>query len=254
MPVSQKWKSKFKIKEHSWVFVPTEESVIYGLEVKKAIEEKWNAPPYFYHLAGGSHIKALNTHLENKYFIHLDIKDFFGSINLSRITRCLKKNLSYQKAREIARQSTVRHPDHPDRKYILPFGFVQSPIIASLCLSQSALGNHLHKLSKNKCFRVSVYMDDIIISSDSEKKLSQQLEQTKEISNRSKFTLNPTKEEGPDVKITAFNIHLSKGELEITADRLNAFREVYESSGNKHQKAGIRNYLLSVNPLQTEIL
>lgn len=44
--------------------------------------------------------------------------------------------------------------------YILPFGFVQLPIISSLCLFNSSLGNYLH----NSGINVSVYMDDIIIS------------------------------------------------------------------------------------------
>lgn len=186
----EKWTSKFIIKEYSWVFVPTDETVQNGIAIKKTIKEKWQPPEYFYHLAKGGHVKALHQHLNNKYFIHLDIKDFFGSINRSRITRCIKEIAPYERAREIAIESTVRHPEFPTQKFILPFGFVQSPIIASICLSKSALGRHLHHLSKKKEFDVSVYMDDIILSSNSPADLSEQLKLLETAAIRSGLPLN----------------------------------------------------------------
>lgn len=209
----EKWTSKFKIKEYSWVFVPTDETVENGISIKKTIEDKWQPPQYFYHLASGGHIKALHQHLNNKYFIHLDIKDFFGSINRSRITRCIKGIAPYERAREIAIESTVRHPEFPTPKYILPFGFVQSPIIASLCLSKSALGRHLHRLSKRKEFDVSIYMDDIILSCNFPEDLNEQLVLLEAAAIKSGLPLNKKKQEGPDTGITAFNIHISQGLL-----------------------------------------
>jgi Reverse transcriptase (RNA-dependent DNA polymerase) len=247
MTTRERWESKFKLKEDSWVFVPTEETIQYGLKIKKTIEEKWRPPQYFYHLKCGGHVKALQQHLNNKYFIHLDIENFFGSINRSRVTRCIKELVPYEKAREIALESTVRQPEATIKTFILPFGFVQSPIIASVCLSKSALGHRLNHLSKRKDFDVSIYMDDIILSCNSSADLNEQLEIIEAAAGRSRLPLNKKKQEGPAIRVTAFNIHISQGLLKITNDRLGDFWETYNNSENKHQKAGILNYLLSVN-------
>ena len=61
------------------------------------------------------------------------------------------------------KESTVVWPNHTPKAYILPYGFVQSVIIASFCLHKSALGRYLNKLGGSG-FKVSVYMDDIIVS------------------------------------------------------------------------------------------
>ena len=243
----EKWSSKFKIKESSWVFVPTEETIKNGLKIKATIEQKWHPPKFFYHLAGGSHIRALRCHLENEYFIHLDIQDFFGNINRSKITRCLKEFISYNEARQIAVESTVCDPESLDRKFILPFGFVQSPIIASLCLDFSALGRCLESLSKSEDFTVSVYMDDIIVSSNSTDGLKEQIQIIEKVAGRSRFPLNSDKQEGPESQVTAFNILLSKNQLEITVARMEAFDKIYCASENEHQKEGIRSYIASVS-------
>jgi hypothetical protein len=84
------------------VFVPNRETIQHGLFVKSSIEEKWTSPAFYYHLRDGGHVKALKAHIENQFFIHLDIKDFFGSINRSRVTRCLKGFYSYENSRAIA--------------------------------------------------------------------------------------------------------------------------------------------------------
>ena len=122
MPTHERWISKFQIKEYSWVFVPSEETLNIGLTVKESIEDVWTPPDFFYHLHRGGHLAALNSHINKKYFLHLDIKDFFGNINRSRITRCLKGYFGYDKAREIAIESTVRLPESETIKYILLTG------------------------------------------------------------------------------------------------------------------------------------
>lgn len=254
MTTQQRWKSKFQIKKDSWVFVPTDDTVQYGLDIKVSIEKKWQPPIHYYHLIGGGHIKALQQHLKHKQFVHLDIQNFFGSINKTRITRCLNDFFSYAKAREIARQSTVRCPDSVEKKYILPFGFVQSPLIASVCLSKSALGNRLREISKRKEFAVSVYMDDIILSSDSTAALNEQLDIIEKTAIRSNFPLNKTKQEGPSASITVFNIYMAHNSLRLTDERLTTFEDIYINSDNEHQKAGIYHYIRSVNKGQAAAL
>jgi hypothetical protein len=121
------WDTRFQLKPGTWVFVPTLESVQNGKEIKQAIGRVWLPPTNYYHLRSGGHVKALEAHLHNAIFAHLDIRDFFGSINKTRVTRCVKDLFGYPEGRRIANLSTVVHPD--SRRMILPFGFVQSPIL-----------------------------------------------------------------------------------------------------------------------------
>ncbi len=184
-------------------------------------------------------------------FVHLDIRDFFGTINKSRITRCLKGLFSYADAREIANVSTVIHPDK--KRLILPFGFVQSPILASLCLAKSALGGCIRALPKKYAGLVTtVYVDDIILSCDDEAKLQQATGELKQCASKSGFELNSEKEEGPAPKITAFNIELSSLSLVIEGARYAKFLTAFAESHSQSKREGIRSYVNSVSPKQAE--
>lgn len=244
-----KWASRFEIKPGAWVFVPNEETIKAGQEIKQNLEVRWKPPSNYYHLLSGGHVDALRAHAENSWFVHLDIKDFFGSINRSRITRCLKNLFGYEKARGIANASTVIHPSRGD--FILPFGFVQSPLIASICLYKSALGSRLQGLRKEG-LTVSVYVDDLILSSKDPHVTHEGLAAVKHAAERSGFRLNPDKEEGPAEKITAFNIDLSAKHLAIAPERLISFVEAFQKAESSHQQLGILGYVASVSPAQAD--
>lgn len=250
MPTHDRWRSKFQIKEGAWVFVPTDETIASGRQVKALIEECWSPPEHYYHLRKGGHVRALQEHTKHKFFIHLDIKNFFGHINKSRITRSLKEHIPYEKARDIAVKSTVRLPGAAEPKYILPFGFIQSPIIASVCLSKSALGRHLSRLKQRNDLSVSVYMDDILVSGNNLEGLKQELATIEAKSEKSGLPLNSEKQEGPNDCVTAFNIQISQGLLKIVSTKLGEFASTYSNSKNEHQRTGILNYVLSINPVQ----
>jgi hypothetical protein len=181
--MAQRWISRFEIKPGTWVFVPTEASVNAGRELKAAIEGRWHAPPNYFHLASGGHLSALRAHVENAHFAHLDIQNFFGQVNKSRATRCLKQYFGSVEARRMAAESTVVHPTLGGA--ILPFGFVQSPILASLCLSKSALGRCLREAPRRFGVKVSVYVDDIILSSNDESRLTEAIQNVESAANRS---------------------------------------------------------------------
>lgn len=250
MPPYSKWIHRFEIKPGVWVFVPSKESIEIGNEVKLQVEKSWKPPPYFYHLKKGGHVLAIKKHMQSTSFIHLDIQNFYGSINKSRVTRCVKKYFGYEKARSIAGASTVRLPDSLERKYILPFGFIQSPILASLCLAESSLGKYLNMLYEQNKVIVSVYMDDFIVSTRKNLDLQSILYSLKEIAEKSKFVTNIKKEEGPADKITAFNIDLKHKKVNIEKSRFDKFVEAYSNSSNPYQRKGIRTYIYSVNPFQ----
>lgn len=245
-----KWRTRFQLKPGSWVFVPTKETIDNGLEIKKAIEERWKPPSYYFHLKDGGHVRALQSHTHHTSFVHLDIRDFFGSINRTRVTRCLKSIFGYSDARAMANESTVFHPDEKSRRTILPFGFVQSPIVASMCLYQSALGRCLHRLTQLKDVQVSVYVDDIVVSTDSHVLTAEALEQLEEASKKSGLALNAEKQEGPADSITAFNIDLSHLALFIEPERFAQFLDAYKNSDSEFQRNGILGYVSSVNAKQ----
>lgn len=217
-----------------------------GRELKLEIEQKWRAPGFYFHLRAGGHVKALQAHMANSSFARLDIQDFFGSINKSRVTRCLKSIFPYTKAREMANISTVMHP--VDRNPILPYGFVQSPILASLCLDKSALGQYLQKLARREDIVVSVYVDDIILSSKSEQVLNEVLAEIKERATRSGFVLNADKESPPGPQVTAFNIELSNELMNIEPRRWAQFVSSFHETDNENVRYGIHTYVASVNP------
>ena len=245
------WVHKFEVKSDCWVFVPDEDTIIRGREIKKLISSQWKPPYYYAHFKQGGHVSALKRHLENDLFIQTDIKQFFNQINKSKATRSLQNLLKdYELAREIASESVVPKPDSNPVSYILPFGFVQSPIIASLCLYNSALGKFINGL-EGRGFKVSVYMDDIIISTTLPlDEAENMLETLKQKATRSSLELNPNKTTGPVAQISAFNINLSKNNLEITDQKLTDFENRLLNTKNEYVINGILGYIKTVCPNQ----
>jgi proteasome assembly chaperone (PAC2) family protein len=79
---------------------------------------------------------------------------------------------------------------------------VQSPILASVCLDDSTLGEYIKACSNNAILNISVYMDDIVISSNSIQELVKQMEYLKDAAKSSHFSLNTEKESLPSDSIS----------------------------------------------------
>ena len=129
--MAQSWVSKFELRHKGsgkWCYVPSEEGRATGLAVLREVKAVWNAPDYYFHLRKGGHVAAIQHHLSNASFLRLDLKNFFGCITPTRITRSLRSKLGYLRAREIALLSTVSLPGAPG-SCSLPYGFVQSPLL-----------------------------------------------------------------------------------------------------------------------------
>lgn len=249
-----KWSSKFRLKnkKDSWVFVPTPESASAGDLIKQDIGNRWKAPSYYFHLQKGGHVAALSSHLSNLYYLHLDIQDFFGSISKNRVTRALRKIVGHETAREYAKTSTVYHPSSREKKTILPFGFIQSQLLASVCLRDSALGRFLDKISKSQDFVVSVYVDDIVVSSSDLSKLNECFCNIQHAASLSRFSFNNEKTEGPSTGIVAFNIKLENQLLSICRDKLFSFKERCKSAESLAERSGVIGYVRSVNTDQAD--
>jgi Reverse transcriptase (RNA-dependent DNA polymerase) len=206
-----KWVTRYESKPGRWVFNPSAEARLEGREIKSVVEGHWQAPSYYYHLRRGGHVAALRQHQKHTHFFKVDIADFFGSISRSRLARALKGYVAHVEARRLATASTVRRPDD-DTRTMIPYGFVQSPLLASLVLHKSSLGAYLDTLHKDKRLQVTVYVDDIIVSSSQLERLQAVSSELRAKVAKAGFSLNLAKDEDPATSITAFNIELRAGE------------------------------------------
>lgn len=243
------------------MFEPSDEARTSGLEIKAEVESRWSHPDYYFHLLEGGHVAALKRHIGNRSFLRVDIADFFGCVSRSRVARLLKAFFPYTKALRMATDSTVELPTGaaaaPGRtpgRLVLPYGFVQSPLLASLALKESALGAYLQRLRSSSEVTVTVFMDDIIVSADDELILARTLDELKRLSVRSCFGLNDAKQQGPARTITAFNIELTYGGMALASQRLTELQKIFSASTHEKQKAGILSYVNSVNARQGETL
>ncbi|MBB1404861.1 hypothetical protein H5079_04455 [Pseudoalteromonas sp. SG44-5] len=254
MIYNSSWSNRFEIKPGRWVYNPSSSSRKSGENVLKTLNKSWRSPSYYYHLRSGGHVEALSVHLQNNFFSTIDIADFFGYISRSRITRALKKIISYEKAREIAKLSTVKVMGNYPHSHHLPYGFIQSPLLASICLADSALGIFLEEIYKNNLATVSVYMDDIVISSNDESALNNIYDKLIDKLEKSKFLINDKKSNKVSEKTTAFNIEIYHNEMKIEYERFVKFQRAYSLSNSDHQKKGIGSYVGSVNKKQSKLL
>lgn len=198
-------------------------------------------------------MEALRAHLGSKTFLHLDVANFFGCVNQGRVTRCLKSRLGFVEARWIAKESTVAHPGDNLTK-VLPYGFPQSPILASLALYESSLGKALDRWVKTKKLKISVYVDDIIVSGEDEALLHSCLDELRVCAVRARFFLNDTKQEGPGPAIRAFNVNLAYASLDVAEDRLKLFQQAVLESRNPFSIDATITYVKCVNQIQGDAL
>lgn len=244
-----RWEHKFELSPGKWVFVPNEYSVRNGLALKEILMKKWAPPNYFYHFQKGGHVAALRLHINSKYFTKIDLSSFFYSVSLSRVTRSLRTYFGYQKARELAKLSTCIIPGTTNR--CVPYGFPQSMLLASLALHRSALGSYLFKLQKHPQIKLSVYVDDILISSTEEEILECVNKDLCDLIPRSQFVLNTSKSQFSRQMVTIFNIDLAYKSLRICDEKFNEF--VFKIPGCSNPSLyGILRYIRSINIDQSE--
>lgn len=124
------------------------------------------------------------------------------------------------KARFYAQWSTVNNP-FGNPRYAVPYGFVQSPILASLVIATSELGQHLLKLPIS--VNVAVYVDDISLSSNDVDDLQQAYDMTLVALAKDGFAVSVDKLRCPSPAIDIFNCDLSHGEARVKHERANAF-------------------------------
>ncbi|MBV9560795.1 MAG: hypothetical protein JOY90_10115 [Bradyrhizobium sp.] len=209
---------ELKYRTHGkWIFVPTEQCERKGRRIIKYFS-RFEFPDYFYHYQPGGHIAALHAHLTSKFFFKIDIQNFYYSIARMRVTRALRAH-GYPGANTLAKWSTVRNPHGGPHAHVLPIGFVQSPLLASLVLMKSPVSAAIERAAANGV-SISVYMDDFIGSHNDQVVLSTAYTDIRDASVAAGLIPNPTKLVPPTLAITAFNCDLAFGRAQVTAARV----------------------------------
>lgn len=211
------------------IFAPSERGAAWGEKVKRKVAKLHKFDHFIYHFKDGSHVKALHNHRKNNFFCRVDIERFFYSIRRNRVKRVLK-GIGVRKAEAFAKWSTVKNP-YPGDGYVLPYGFIQSPILATLVLSTSAIGNYLRSLDP-AIITVSVYMDDICLSSQDETALWIAFEGLKAAMEEAGFALNTEKTREPAQIIDIFNCSLESGSTEVLPERIEEFYSIERSEAS----------------------
>jgi hypothetical protein len=201
------------------VFVPTDRARRIANELMPLVKAKVKFEPHYYHFTKGAHVAALHAHRGHRYFARIDLKNFFYSIGRNRVKAALKE-IGVASAEHYAKWSTVRNPYQAPR-YSLPYGFPQSPLLATLVLHLSALGTSIANLPPD--ILQSVYLDDIAVSGDDLATLTDAFEKLKAAVAAANFTLNDDKVREPAEQIDLFNCDLSRGISSVTDKRVAAF-------------------------------
>ena len=134
------YKTCFLTKSGKCIYNPTDECREYGRKLVDDLRERWAVPKYIYNLKNKSHLDALKVHVvknrsqKTRWFSYFDISNFFGSVTKNKIVRALKPYFEYDLALEYASNSVVRNKavTGGGPKYVLPFGFIQSTMLAAL--------------------------------------------------------------------------------------------------------------------------
>jgi hypothetical protein len=134
----------------------------------------------------------------------------------------------------------------------LPFGFIQSPILASVVLDKSLLGKATRGLLVTG-IKVSVYMDDFILSGNDEETLRSAMRELEVAAECSNFRFNPSKSIGPTATIPAFNLELAHADLRISNARMAEFAAAI-AVDEPAQVKGILGYVGTVNATQRKEL
>jgi hypothetical protein len=189
---------------------------------RQLIHRRWDYPDYMFNARPGGHVAALRRHFQPSdrevSFACIDLKDFFETISDTKVYRALRRvGISHSLAFQMAGESTVAHAG----RRILPTGFHQSSLLASLVFDTSLIGSSIR--SGWPGCRVTVFNDDIILSGPDLDLLSEAFYGVIDACARSNFRVNHDKTRNPGPTATAFNIIIGNGELRFTDARIERF-------------------------------
>jgi hypothetical protein len=243
---TRSFSTKFDIAPGKTVYVPTSAGRKRGKDICRSVLRRWRPNRVFFHLKrSGGHLTALRIHLGNSEFAARDLKGFYGSVTRTKIARSLRTiGFGHREALDIASDSVVVSEG---RKF-LPYGFVQSNLLATLALETSLLGKTLTSAASHSV-RASVYVDDMIVSATTRGAIDNFMCVVDEAAAACGFEFNTEKSADSGAKIRSFNIDLSAAEMRIADGRMELLREKC-ATGNAAVIGGVIKYVSAVNRQQ----
>jgi len=202
-------------------FAPNDRGRRIGSDIKGQVEKAYLFDHFVYHLRTGGHLAALHCHRPQAHFAKVDIQRFFYSVSRSKVQRALA-SIGISRARHYAKWSCVRNP-FGEPKYVLPYGFIQSPILATLVLMTSIVGETLREIDGEGAVVVSLYMDDIALSSDDLEALGSAFERVLAALHTANFKLSDDKVCAPTEALSLFNCDLETGRTVVRQERIQKF-------------------------------
>lgn len=241
MPLNYEY--SFEVRPGKPVFIQRQDSFKQGRLLTKAIEDKYQPCELFFHFRKrGGHVAAMKRHLGNEYFSRFDLEDFFGHVTRTKIVRALRNlGWSHKEAFSDAVDSVVVL----DGKRVLPFGFHQSPLIATLVLEQSLLGQFLQQQAAHG-LTVSVYMDDILVSANDQTHLADVSEKLMEIAVAAGFPVSLQKRAVALEEASIFNCILNQESVRFLDHRMRKFLADHETA-SEFGKQAIEAYIHAVS-------
>lgn len=239
----------FEIKPGKPVYIQRKDALERGLALTAEVEEQYQPNPLFYHFKRrGGHVAAMRVHTANSHFSRFDLEDFFAHVTRTKIVRALL-NLGWapREAFEDASDSVVVRAGAK----VLPFGFHQSPLLATLVLEQSALGKFLIGLAAEG-LTVSVYMDDILISSNDRDRLEAVSDELVSIATDAGFPLSTSKSAVAMEEAEVFNCLLSEQKIRFLDRRMAKFIADHGVASEAGQLA-IQGYIRAVSNDEHEV-
>lgn len=241
---------RFQLKNGKFVYVQEDSYQERARTHLKWWGKKWTPPNHYFHYRDGGHVAALKEHLGSCFFARADLEKFFWHVTRNKITRALKRiGIPYADARQYAQEATVADGG----RYFLPFGFVQSPYLATLCLEKSKMGECFRDL-RGSGLKLSVYVDDVILSGDDHGEVERGLDLLSNVGKAVGFPLNMAKVQRAGAEVLAFNIHAGTGRLEVADQRMKEFAEAIFEEGDGPAARAIIAYVATVNPVQADVL
>ncbi len=230
-----------------WAFEQEPDLIDSAKNWMRLIRRRWQPPNYFFHLRSGGHVAAVQSHLESQFFAKIDLRRFFEQVTKNRVIKRLSGlGFPSEDAIDFAVASTIRKRKDGRDVFVLPYGFVQSAMLASLDTDCSALGRQLSQIVESGLV-VSDYVDDIVISGESEAVVQAALDDTKSAAAKSHFEINEEKSTSVQADMTAFNIEFGHGFMRITTPRMHEFQEAIMTSDGDNAKIAVLAYVKSVN-------
>ena len=210
------------------VFAPSELGRRIGSDVKARVESAYKFEPRYTHLMPGGHVSAIHGHRQNAYFCKIDLERFFYSIGRNRVIRALRE-IGVERPEFYGKWSCVKNP-YEDPSYSLPYGFIQSPCLATLVMSLSVLGEFMRTLPEEVL--ATVYVDDICLSSRDPKMLSEAFEALLVAVDQAGFLVNRSKVVAPTTTIEVFHCSLEMRRSVVTEARIAEFWSVSRTAAS----------------------